>query len=144
MAQGPLDRKVRPLLGAEELRGWLTEQGFRCAENPLRYPENGCNWYAYRRSELSARVCECNDDKPGMQIVVTPSEMTLNDTTHRGVEIELRGEANGVWWKMTAYSLKPEDVPAKLADVERALIAAWNALRPNAIELTGAEGVRVE
>ena len=127
-ARGPLDRGVRPLVGAEALRDWLTGQGFRCAENRLNYPNNKCNWYAYRRSELSARVCECNDDKPGMQIVVTPRAMVVNGEAYEGVEVELCGEANGVWWKMTAYSLKPDEVPEKLEGVERALIAAWNAL----------------
>lgn len=131
MAQVPLDRRARTLVGAEELRKWLMEQGFRCEESPLRYQDNGCNWYAYRRSELSARRCECNDDKPGMQIVVTPSEVELNGKPYRSCEIELCGEVGGVWWKMTACSLKPEEVPGKMSEVERALIAAWNALHPN-------------
>ncbi|GAB4059147.1 hypothetical protein [Uliginosibacterium sediminicola] len=121
----------KPFVGADELREWLTTQGFRCANNTLRHQGNGCNWYAYRRSNLSARTCECNDDKPGMQIVVTPSAMVLHNRLHESVEIELCGEANGVWWKVTAYSITPSDVPKKLADVERALISAWNALTPN-------------
>ena len=121
--------KIIYLSGADELREWLIGNGFVCAENSLRHQENVCNWYAYRRSEMSARSCECNYDKQGMQIVVRPSEFTLNGHTHRSVEIELCGEANGVWWKINEYSLKPEEVPGKFADVERGLIAAWNAIK---------------
>lgn len=131
MAQGPVHREVRPLYGEDELRDWLTAHGFRCAEDPLRSRENECNWYAYRRSELEARRCECNDDKPGMQIVVKPSALILNDKLHRSAEVELCGEAGGLWWNFSAYSMKPEEVPSKLADVEAGLIAAWNALVPN-------------
>jgi hypothetical protein len=133
-ANGRVDRSVRPLFGENELREWLETQGFRCVEDPTRYRENECNWYAYRRSELEARRCECNDNKPGMQIVVKPSAMALNGTQHRSVDIELCGEAGAVWWKLSAYSLNPEQVPEALPYVENALIAAWNALRPNGNE----------
>jgi hypothetical protein len=129
---GPLDLKVRPLFGETELRAWLEAQGFRCAEDPTRHHDNECNWYAYRRSKLEARCCECNDNKPGMQIVVKPSAMQIGDNKHRSAEIELCGEANGVWWNFSAYSIRPEEVPVKLPEVEAGLIAAWNALRPNA------------
>jgi len=126
------DYKVTPLYGEDELRKWLETQGFQCAECHTRYRENECNWYAYRRSAIEARRCECNDNKPGMQIVVKPSVMTLSGTRHRSVEIELRGEYNAVWWNLSAYSMNPDQVPESLSFVEASLIAAWNALRNNA------------
>lgn len=120
---------TRPLYGADELRDWLASEGFRCAGDPLHHRDNECNWYGYRRSAIPARACECNSDKPGMQIVVKPSVITINGTRHSSAEVELCGEAGGEWWKLSAYGLRTEDVPAKLSGVEAALVAAWNALR---------------
>jgi len=121
----------RPLLyGEDELRDWLTASGFRCEVDPIRYQENECNWYAYRRSELKARRCECNDSKAGVQLLIKPSVMQIGDHELRNVEVELRGEANGIWWNLSAYSIKPEEVSEKLNAIEPALVAAWNALQP--------------
>jgi len=130
MAQGPVDVPVRPWCGEPELREWLEANGFRIAKNTLGHRDNECDWYAYRRSELPARTCEYND-KPGMQIVVNPHAFTLDGKRHSSAEVEVCGEAGGVWWKLTAYSMSPERVPDGLAFVEPALIAAWNALLPN-------------
>lgn len=116
------------LRGADELRLWLADQGFRFQKNMLGYPENACNWLAYRRSELPARRCECNNDKEGVQVVVKPHDMTSCDHRSQSVEIEVCGEAGGVWWDMKAYSMKHEDVPGNLKRVEAMLVAAWNAL----------------
>lgn len=132
MAQGPVDVPVSPWCGEDELREWLESQGFRIAKSSLGSRENECNWYAYRRSELAARACECNYDKQGMQIVVTPHAFSFDGRRHSSVEIEVCGEAGGVWWKLMAYSLSPDRVMEGLAFVEPALIAAWNALLPNA------------
>lgn len=131
IAQGRVDVTVRSLNGEDALRRELELRGFRCAQDPTRHQWNECNWYAYRRSDMPARPCECNSEKPGMQIVVKPSVMTLNGTKHRSVEVELRGETGGMWWNLSAYGISPEDLPGKLPDVEAGLIAAWNALRPN-------------
>jgi len=118
------------IYGADELRGWLIKQGFRCAPDSLKYRDNECNWYAYRRSELAARRCECNSEDAGMQIVVKPSMLWLGDNKHESVEIELCGEAAGVWWKLSAYGLKLNEVPERMADIEVSLVAAWNSLLP--------------
>lgn len=123
--------KATELVGIEELKEFLTSDGFRFMTKSIKYPEDYCTWYAYRRSELQARACESNDDKPGMQIVVTPSEFDINGRTHKNVEIEVCGEADGVWWKMSAYGLNPSDVPGKISNIEQALISAWNSLKPN-------------
>lgn len=119
-----------PLYEEDELRNWLTANGFHCDINPVRSHENDCNWYAYRQSQLEARRCECNNSKPGVQIVIKPSVVQIGEYESRSVEIELRGEVNETWWNLSAYHIKPEDVPEKLSAIEHALVAAWNALRP--------------
>lgn len=128
----PVEEPDRPWCGEDELRKWLESQGFRIAKSPLGRLDNECNWYAYHRSELDARACECNYDKPGMQIVVTPYAFSFDGRRHSSAEVELCGEAGGIWWKLRAYSLSPDQVPERLAFVEPALIAAWNALLSNA------------
>lgn len=54
---------TQELYGCDELREWLTAQGFRVAHDDLNR-DNECNWYAYRRIALPARECECNTGKP--------------------------------------------------------------------------------
>ena len=95
--------------------------------------DNGCNWYAYRRSTLPARECECNEGKPA-QIVVRPhlflrASAPTPSGAWESVEVDVTGEASGLWWKLQAYSLKPEELRDRLPDIEAALIAAWNALK---------------
>lgn len=118
------ETSVREFAGLDSLREWLVQQGFRVAPNGLRGYHNECDWYAYRRSEGQARECEANGGK-SMQLVVTPTRFGAWE----GVEIDVTGEAGGVWFKLMAYSLKPDEVQARVPDVERSLIAAWNALR---------------
>jgi len=129
---GPVERQVRPLIGCDDLREWLITQGFRVSEDSLTR-DNECNWYAYRRSALPARECECNDGKP-MQIVVRPFKYQRQGTMHpewQSAEVDVTGEAGGAWFKLSAYSLKHDELRARLSDIESSLIAAWNALRPN-------------
>lgn len=116
--------------GCDGLRYWLASCGFRIAPSSS-YCGNACNWYAYRRSELPARECECNDGKPA-QIVINPYEIVGNEQ----VEVDLIGEYGGVWYKLKAYSLSSDDLRARLPDVEASLVRAWNALKPSAQEAT--------
>ena len=118
--------------GLDDLREWLESQGFRVSQYYMQR-ENGCNWYAYRRSELPARECECNDGKP-MQIAVRPhlfrhASAPTPSGAWESCEVDVTGEANGIWWKLAAYNLKPEELRERLPDIEAALIAAWNALK---------------
>lgn len=108
------------------LKRWLAEHGFKFSENRLRSDYNDCDWYAWRRSKLETRECECNDGKP-MQIVITPHSMIVDGIARESVEVEARGQY-GEWWKLTAYSLQPSDLPRRLTAVERSLAMAWNAL----------------
>lgn len=117
--------------GAPELRKWLEANGFRSGIDGLRSGHNRCTWYAYRRSKIEARRCECNDDKPGIQLLVKPFLSSLPDgRSLRSCEIELTGEAGGHWYTLKAYSLDIDDVPEKMEHIERSLVAAWNALMP--------------
>ena len=130
--EGPVQRQVRPLVGCDELRAWLEAQGFSSAVNNLGR-DNECNWYAYRRSAINARECECNDGKP-MQVLVTPhrvSHPSAPNGAWQSAEVDVTGEAGGVWFKLKAYSLPHDELVTRLPDIEARLIAAWNALRPN-------------
>lgn len=129
---GPVEPPVRPLIGCDGLREWLIAQGFRVAPDSLGR-DNGCNWYAYRRSTIQARECECNDGKP-MQIVVRPFRLehaSAPGGVWESAEVDVTGEAGSHWYKLTCYSLKHSELMGRLHEIEAALIAAWNALRPN-------------
>ena len=115
-------------MNLDDFKQSLEAAGYRTTWNHLKARENECQWYAYRRSLLDARSCECNDDKTGMQIVVKPSQFSMNGTVHKSVEIELCGEAAGTWWQLKAYAIKPDEFFERIEGVERQLIAAWNAL----------------
>ena len=114
----------------EELKEWLKSEGFTTDNNYLASRENRCKWYAWRRTVLPARECETNGNKA--QIIVYPWSMGIDvpglKVPADGVEVELCGEANGIWWKLTAYSLSPKELTKRLSSIERSLVAAWNAL----------------
>jgi hypothetical protein len=109
-----------------ELRDWLIGQGFKLAANGHKSRDNTCVWYAYRRSTIPARTCECNE-KSTMQLVVTPYSH-IGQPGWTSVEVDVTGEAGGVWYKLQAYSLKPDELREKLPAIEAALMAAWNAI----------------
>ena len=112
--------------GLPDLRDWLTAHGFRVTTNSLGLPGNACDWYAYRRSGIPARSCECND-RQHMQLVVRPY-INIDRPEWSSVEVDVTGEAGGVWFKLQAYSLTVDDLRAKLPAIEAALMAAWNAI----------------
>ena len=112
----------------EEFRKWLEAHGFKCAPNSTASEMNECRWYAWRRSAMWARRCECNDDKEGVQVVITPYQFTIGGDKHQGVEVEVCGQYGGAWYRLTAYSISMEELPQKLPQAEKALVHAWNAL----------------
>lgn len=113
--------------GMTETRQWLEAQGFKVETNHLAARDNLTNWHAFRRAPLAAH-CETNDHK--VQIVVTPHAYHFpGKISSQSVEIDVTGEAGGVWYKLVAYSLKPEEMIAKLPAIEASLVAAWNALK---------------
>lgn len=119
----------------EHLRDWLEAHEFQFVENHFRGQKNDCKWYAWKRSNLEARDCDCNG--PKMQIVLTPHSYELIGLRYVRIEADVTGEYDGVWYKLQAYSMTPLDVVARIDDVEAALIRAWNSLKPN-VKVTGA------
>ena len=116
----------------DDLREWLTTQGFNVAINHLPARMNLCNWYAYRLTTLQARECECNYGKP-VQLVISPYqfEAPWPGGTHTGsAEIDVVGEVSGGWFQLKAYSLRHDELRERLGEIERRLIDAWNALQP--------------
>ena len=115
--------------GCDDLRAWLEGQGFHIGLDSLAR-DSGCNWYAWRRSNLKARACECNGDKGGVQIVVRA--FSLQDRSRldpwESAEVDITGEAGGLWYMLKAYSLKHDELRERLPDIEAVLVKAWNAL----------------
>jgi hypothetical protein len=119
------------LHGCDELRKWLVSRFFRCYKNYLPSEFDECNWYACRRTLLQSRECECNDGKP-VQVVVRPFSMSIHGQEHRSADVDVTGEAGGIWYKLSAYGLSHEELRERLYEVEIRLIDAWNALIPKA------------
>ena len=117
----------------QPLRDALEAAGFKTSPDNLASQWNLCRWHAYRRTSIDARECECNDGKR-MQIVVSPHSMDnfheRGGPPHQSVTVDVTGEAGGLWYKLQAYSLSPDEVIDRLPEVERNLIAAWEALLP--------------
>lgn len=116
--------------GLDRLRKWLEDQGFRIAKEHTN-KDNGCNWYAYRRSALPARVCTGNPEKVGQQVVVQPFLLHNGPApmTWSSVEVSVRGACqDGVWFILKAYAIEQDELMQSLPSIERRLIAAWNAL----------------
>ena len=111
----------------DELKDWLKEHGFREHPNPLASFENECKWYACKRY-ASKYNCECNYDKDGIQIVIWPYRYNLHGHQMRSIEIDLSGEADGVWYKLQGYSMTWDELPDKLDQVTDGLIKAWEAI----------------
>ena len=128
----------RELTGCDETRKWLLDSGFKVSHTEPR-PYSNCNWYAYKRTELDAPECECNEGK-GTQIVVSPFETDITGTTHQSVEIDVTGEAGGVWYQLKAYSLNAAMLPESFPTIERSLVAAWSALERPAAAIHDAKG----
>ena len=127
------------LTGCDDTRQWLLSAGFKVCHTDQK-PYSNCNWYAYKRTEMDAPECECNEGK-GTQIVVNPYETDFTGTTHQSVEIDVTGEAGGVWYQLKAYSLNASRLPESLPTIERSLVAAWSALeRPAAALQSGDRG----
>ena len=116
-------------MNLDQLREALAGAGFRMQQ--YRMPDRP--WIAYRRFP-GARPCESNDDKPGVQIVIEPTEIQVNGSTWVGVSVDLTGEVGGRWFKLSCYSLRAEELLGQLPDVEASLVAAWTALAPAAVE----------
>ena len=109
-----------------ELQQQLIAIGFNISSNPFAKDLNDCTWYAYRRSKIPARECECNEKK-FMQIVLKPLKFSMHGHDVESVEIEIVGQYDN-WYNLNAYGISFEEVIEKLPKIEASLVAAWNAL----------------
>lgn len=113
--------------GFDSLREWLVSNGFSTSENTVRAVNNETNWIAYRRIDLDARECEGNR---GKQISLFVWPFACRPIGYSSCEVEIRGEAGGIWFILKAYSVTPQELMQRLPEIERQLVAAWNALMP--------------
>ncbi len=110
-----------------ELLTWLELRGFSFAKSQFPGKTNDAGWYAWRRTAIyPVRECECNGAK--MQLVVNPYSHSLDGKTWESVEVDVTGECDGIWYKLTAYSLSPKEFAGRLDQIEASLVRAWNAL----------------
>lgn len=109
----------------EKLKQFLIDQGFTIYGNSLRAEHNVIDWYAGRRLK-DANPCETNDHK--VSLIIYPHEFGIDDRRFRSVECDITGEAKSIWFKLQAYSLKPEELIERLDEVEAGLLKAWNAV----------------
>lgn len=110
-----------------DLCDWLQENGFRVDTNQMADQTNNCKWYAWRRFD-EARDCECNDKPPSLYVY--PHLFTLRDRQYSSVEVKVGGQVGSPWFRVEAYSIGLDELPARLPEVEAALLRAWNALAP--------------
>ena len=112
--------------GESTLREWLESNNFQI--HPYHGKTiNECNWIACRilsNSEVT-HVCQSNNRS---QITIKPYCFLINDGKFRDVTIEISGEVSDLWYQLSAYSIKLEEVPQKLNDVTQSLIRAWESL----------------
>ncbi len=113
-------------MNINELKDHLVEAGFQPYINPTHFRTSKTDWYACRKVETE-RECECNEGKR-MQLTVWPYKSTIHDKTYESVEVDITGEYKGVWYKLQAYSLSPDELVEKLDSIENSLVAAWNSL----------------
>ena len=111
----------------DEFKTWLEADGFTISWNGLSSRDNLCNWFAYRRSRIHSRECEGNGGKL-IQLVVKPFFYSFHGKDSVSAEVEVRGQSDDVCYKLDAYALSFDELQSKLPSIEKALIAAWNAL----------------
>lgn len=109
-----------------ELREALVRAGFRIGPDPI----GSSTWLAYRRTDDTVRRCECNSDRPGVQVVVRLFETTHAGETWRNTEVDITGEVGGRWYRLMCYGISDDKLLAELPAIEGALIRAWQALSP--------------
>lgn len=113
-------------MNIENIELFLKEQGYSFSKDSSNNL-NQCGWYAYKRSDMLARPCECNDNKQ-IQLVIYPYKNTHNGNTYESLEVDITGEYKNQWFKLSCYSLSPLDFYQRHKEIETSLINAWNAL----------------
>jgi hypothetical protein len=124
--------KEAQLVALGNLCDWLQDNGFRVETKPNASPENDCKWYAYRRLAGEVRDCALNDKPPSL--IVLPHLFVLRDRQYSSVEVEITGQVGEPWFRIKAYSIGLDELPAALPEIESSLARAWNALATAAKE----------
>lgn len=112
--------------GLDDLRAQLEANGWRIYPNSMNGEGNACNWIACMRGPKDAPDCECNDKPP--QFVVTPWHIKFGDHESRSAQVDMTGEAGGMWFKLQAYSFPAHELLARLPEAKARLAAAWSAI----------------
>ena len=72
-----------------------------------------------------ATRCKCNENQPGIQVVITVHEYD----GRRSYEIDVTGEKpDGVWVKLSAYTFNAENIIQASETQANQLVSAWNLL----------------
>lgn len=72
-----------------------------------------------------------------MQIVIRPFAYTAGMQAWESAEIDVTGEVAGLWFKLSAYSVKHDELMSRLQEIEIRLLDAWNALAPHNAVVNG-------
>lgn len=112
----------------DSLKAFLESAGFTIYKNTPRSQFDMIDWYAARRVK-GARECETNDHKVSLVVRPHQYDLELQGQVFGSVECDITGEANGIWYKLQAYSLKPEEFVERLDEIEASLLKAWNSLK---------------
>lgn len=111
----------------DELRAGLEAKGWQISRNPMRGQYNEIDWYGYSRM-TGVPDCDCNDKPPSL--ICEPSSFEVGGHRHNNVAFSLTGETSGRWFKLEAYSVRPDEAIDAIPDVRALLGRAWSALTP--------------
>ena len=103
------------------MKDFLIEKGWKFGGVAF---DNDIETYYYKIFETTTR-CNCNDNKNGIQVVVSEFDMTKMNRP-KVFEISIRAEKkDGFWINFKVYTLSEEDVKNHLDDQIDVLIKAW-------------------
>lgn len=117
-------------MDVQELAESLQRTGFTKARDTLPPRGSLLDWFAYKKSKLPARECELYIGQAA-QIRVTPYLITAGTNHIKMCEVSIKGKVADVWFELKASSLSYEKTIERMPEVERMLVAAWNALAPS-------------
>lgn len=112
--------------GLDDIRAQLEANGWRIYPNHLSSEGNACNWIACMKGPKDAPDCECNNKPP--QFIVTPYQFNLAGHECKSAQVEMTAESGVEWFKLAAYSIKADELMARLPAIKARLAAAWSAI----------------
>lgn len=113
-------------------RTWLANNGWKVGE---WWEPDYCTGKWYRQFPEVEPRCQCNDDKPGVQLVLREHSRAFRGSYHTQYELELCAEAaDGVWVELKAYSIPGGELRDVIESQIAKLIRAWKAANePHAV-----------